>query len=156
MSQRNDEVDENRFYDKYGGNIKRIKNGVIFVIIFASVIVASNAAIEIQYYGAEVALRRARIRYDNDEIDYETYDSIRDTLDFDQLYYRRIFSVVRNFAKVVINIGFLSIILGFLSMAVDKTFNKKMRRINLILSAILFLGMTYLIFEYLFPYALYY
>ena len=59
MSQKNNELNENRFYDNYGGKIKRIKNGFIFAIIFAGVIVDSNAAIEIQYYGAEVAIERA-------------------------------------------------------------------------------------------------
>lgn len=149
MNQKNNELDESRYLDKYEEKIKRIKNGVIFVIIFAGVIIASNAIIEMQYIGSEVAIIRAFINFEDGYIDRVTYESIRRTLEFDQLYFRRIFSVVRNFGKVVINIGFLTIILGFLSITVDKSFNRKMRRISLILSAILFLGILYLIFEYL-------
>jgi len=147
MNQKNNKLVENRYFNNYGEKIKRIKNGVIVAFIFAGIIVASNAIIEMQFYGAEIAIDRAYMRYVDDEIDRDTYESIRRNLEFDQLYFRRIFSVVSGFAKVAINIGFLSIILGFLSIAVEKSFTTKMRRISLILSAILFLGMLYLIFN---------
>ena len=146
LNKKKNELDENRYFNNYGEKIKRIKKGVIFVFIFASAIVASNATIEMQYHGAELALERAYRRYQDDLIDYETYNSIRDTLELDQLYFRRLFSVASGFAKVAINIGFLIVILGFLSITVDKSVTTKMRRISLILSTVLFLGVLYIIF----------
>ena len=146
MSQRNNNIGEDREVKSFGEKIQRIKKGVIITFIFAGIIVASNAAIDIQYYGAEVAIERAYRRYQDGEIDYDTYYSIRDDLEFDQLYFRSIFSVVTGFAEVVINIGFLTIILGFLSITVDKSLPRKMRRISLILSTVLFLGVLYIIF----------
>ena len=147
MDRINNDLNKKREIKKYGEKIKKIKKGVIFVIVIAGVITASNAAAEMQHYGAELARERAYRRYENDEIEWETYNSILETLEMDQFYYSRLSSVVSGFAKVVLHIGFLKVILGFLSISADKTFTTKMRRTCLILSAILLLGMLYLVFN---------
>ena len=124
---------------------KRIKKGVTLVIIFASILTASNAALEMQHTGAELALARAVRRLEDDEIEWETYEMIRDTLELDQIYYRRLHSVVSGFAKVLLIVGFIPIILGFLSITFDRSFHGKLRRLSLVLTAFLLIGMLYLI-----------
>lgn len=149
MNQKNDTINENRYLNNYEKKIKRIKIGVILVIFIVSVIIVSNAVREIHYNWVEAAIRKYYIRYRDGVISYDTYNSILRNLEYDQYYFRWMCSIVSNSAEVIMNIGFLIIILGFLSITIDKSFNEKMRRISLILATIIFFSMIYLIFEYM-------
>ena len=151
MNQENTVPNENRYLNKYEKNIKRIKNGIILVIIFAIVIGASYALIEIQFNWTAVTMQNNYIRYRNDEITSDTYYSIERNLEYDRFYFRWLISIVSNLAEVGMNIGFLIVILGFFYFAIDKSYNKKMRRMSLILAGVILVFMTFLNFEYLLP-----
>ena len=151
MNQKNTVPNENRYLNKYEKNLKRIKNGVILVIIFAIVIMASYAVMEIQYNWVDLVKQENYIKYRNEEITSDTYNSILRNLDYERYYLRWIISIVSNLAEVGMNIGFLITILGFFYFAINKSFNKKMRRISLILAGIMLVFITYLNFEYLLP-----
>ena len=149
MNQKNTTLNENRYLSNHERKFKRIKNGVIFIIIFAIVIIASNAVMEIQYNWTEVVIQENYIKYRNGEIIYDTYRSILENLEYDRIYFRWIISIVSNSAEVCMNIGFLILIIGFLYITIDKSFNKKMRRMSLILAGSILIFMMYLNFEYL-------
>lgn len=149
MNQKNNKLNENRYLNNHEKKIKRIKNGVILVVIFTIVIIASNAVMEIQFNWTEVAIQNNNIKYRNGEITSDTYYSIVRNLEYERYYFRWIISIVSNSAEVVINIGFFIIIIGFFYITIDKSFDKKIRRISLILTGSILLFMIYLNFEYM-------
>ena len=148
MNQKNNILNENRYLDNYEKKIKRIKIGVILVIIIVSYIIATNALSEIHYNWVELVLQKNYILYQEGAISSDTYYSLKRNLEFEQDFFSWIILIVTNSAEVVMNIGFLIIILGFLSITIDRSFNKKMRRISLILAGIIFIFMIFLIFEF--------
>ena len=151
MNQKNSILNENRYLDNYEKKIKRIKIGVILVIIIVSYIIATNALSEIHYNWVELALQKNYILYQEGAISSDTYYSLKRNLEFEQDFFSWISLIVTSSAEVVMNIGFLIIILGFLSITIDRSFNKKMRRISLILASIIFIFMIFLIFEFVLP-----
>ena len=151
MNQKNNILNENRYLDNYEKKIKRIKIGVILVIIIVSYIIATNALSEIHYNWVELALQKNYILYQEGAISSDTYYSLKRNLEFEQDFFSWISLIVTSSAEVVMNIGFLIIILGFLSITIDRSFNKKMRRISLILASIIFIFMIFLIFEFVLP-----
>ena len=112
MNQKNTITNENRYLSNHEKIIKRIKNGVILTIIFVIAIIVSYAVLEINQNWMDVVRQDYYIKYRNDEINNDTYNSIIRNLDYDQLYFRWIISIVSNLAEVGLNIGFFIIILG--------------------------------------------
>ncbi len=151
MNQKNIIQNEDRYLDNYQKKIRRIKTGVIIVIIIVSIIIAAEAISDIHFSGIDLVIQEYYKRYQEGAINSDTYYSIKRNLEFEQDFFRWINLIVTNAAKVAMNIGFLFIILGFLSITIDRSFNKKMRRISLILTGIIFIFMMYLIFEFVLP-----
>ena len=151
MNQKNTITNENRYLSNHEKILKRIKNGVILTIIFVIAIIVSYAVLEINKNWMDVVRQDYYIKYRDDEINNDTYNSIIRNLDYDQLYFRWIISIVSNLAEVGLNIGFFIIILSFFYIAIDKSYNKKLRRISLILAGSSLVFLMFLNFQYLIP-----
>jgi len=126
--------------------INRIKIGVIVAIIIGTVIVACEAFIEINYNWNNVENQKNYNKYRDGEISYdEYYNRTQDSLyDYSMNVY--VVSIISSFARVGLNASFILIIIGFLSITIDNSFNKKMRRISLIIASIILLFMMSSIF----------
>ena len=84
--------------------------------------------------------------YRNDLINYDEYRDRGEVLLYETYLFEYYISLVSNSVKVFLNIAFILIIIGLLSITIDQLFNKKMRRISLIMAITILLFMTYSIF----------
>ena len=147
MNQKTNDMDDNRYFSDYRKAFKRIKKGVIIAFIFASVIITAEVISKIHYDWIEIIIQKHNIRYEEGIISYDTYSSLRRNLRFEQDFLSWISLIVTDSAKVAINIGFLLIILGLLSIPINRSLTKKMRRLGLILAGAVFISfMVYLTF----------
>lgn len=146
MNQENKNFHENRYLDNKKKKIKRIKIGVLIAIIIGTVIVTCEACIEIHKNWTIIKDLENYLDYRDGKIDYDEYYERFIELMHDHYLFEFAFSIVSNSARVGLNIVFIAIIIGFLSITIDDSFSKKMRRISLILASITLLFIMYSIF----------
>ncbi|MFX1481330.1 MAG: hypothetical protein ACFFCI_24885 [Promethearchaeota archaeon] len=146
MTKENNNLDEDRFFDIHKKKLRRIKIGIILAIIAGTVIVASEGIIVSATDNMNVKDLNNYLLYRDGVIDYDEYNDRRYDLLFDLFQTTYAFSIVSNIARISINLVFIFIILGLLSISIDRSFNKKMRRISLILASIILLFMLASIF----------
>lgn len=146
MNKKNSNFNEERFFQIHEKKIRRIKIGVILAIVAGTFIVASEAVIESSTYHMNAADLKNYLLYRDGLIDYDEYNNRRYDLMYDLFQTTFVFSIVSNSARIGLNIVFIFIIIGFLSISIDRSFNKKMRRISLILASIILLFMMASIF----------
>jgi len=146
MNQENNNFHDNRYIDNEQKKIKRIMIGIVLAIIAGTIIVASDAVLEISAFEYNMANQKNYLDYRDGIIDYNEYNDRRYELLYDLSQTQYAISIVSNSARIGLNIIFIFIIIGFLSIAIDMSFNKKMRRISLVLACITSLSITYFIF----------
>lgn len=126
--------------------IKRLKKGIIVAIIFGSIFVASEVVINIHQNWTNIALQDAETMRDDGKIDYKELNDIRNQLNYVRYYVKYVCSIVSLIAQICLDIAFIFIIIGFLSITIDDSLDKKMRRTSLILASITLLFLMYFIF----------
>ena len=146
MNQENNNSHDNRYINYEKKKIKRIMIGIVLAIIAGTIIVASDAVLEISANEYNMADLKNYLDYRDGIISYTEYNDRRYELLHDLYQTQYEISIVSNSARIGLNIIFIFIIIGFLSIAIDKSFNNKMRRISLILACITSLSITYFIF----------
>lgn len=146
----NTRINENRYLEIYNKKIRQIKTGVIIVIIFIIVIVAAETINEIYHNWIDLVIQRYYLSYQEGIISSGSYYKFKAQLEYNQDFIQWISLIIADFAKILLNIGFLFIMVGFLSITTDRSFNKRLRRISLILAVVLFIFVLYFVFEILF------
>lgn len=146
MNQKNKDFKEKREMDLKKKKIRRIYIGIIIALFIGTVIGACEGSKEINRNWTTVQLQKLYMDYNNDLIDYTEYKDRREVLEYETYLFEYYISLVSNSVKVFLNIAFILIIIGLLSITIDQLFNKKMRRISLIMAITILLFMTYSIF----------
>lgn len=146
MNQKNKDFKEKREMDFKKKKIRRIYIGIIIALFIGTVIGACEGSKEINRNWTTVQLQKLYMDYNNDLIDYTEYQDRREVLEYETYLFEYRISLVSNSAKVFLNIAFILIIIGLLSITIDQLFDKKMRRISLIMAITILLIMTYSIF----------
>ena len=158
ISRENDIPTKDRYQYKKIIKIKRLKIGMILAIIAGALFITFQLLIGVNqsWYNAE--RQRAFMDYDQGLISYEEYFEIREQLELDfyvNLWFISIFSTIAN---VGVYFVFIFIIVILLSIVLDESFNRKMRRLALGLAGIILLFILYPIFAnvgtiyYIIPY----
>lgn len=146
MNKANTRIEEDKYLSIYNKKIKQIKMGVIIAIIIVIAIVAAYTINEIYHNWVDLVIQQYYIRFQEGEINSDTYYSLKQNLEFNQDFFQWISLIIANSGKVLLNIGFLFIILGLLSITTDRALKKKLRRTTLILAVSLFIFMIFFIF----------
>ena len=149
MNQIYTKINDSRYLVIYNKKIKQIKAGVIMVMVILMVMLAAEVINDVSYKWIDFVIQNYYKSYQEHEISYEIYLSLKEELEFDQVFYEWICFAVSGTAKVLSNIGFIFIIVGLLSITTDRALNKKLRRVSLILSISLLIFVIYFIFEIL-------
>ena len=126
--------------------IKRIKISVIIAMIIGTVIVVSQAGVDLSVSEYNYSRQKLSRLYDQGLISYEEYYDRRDQLDFDLYTDIWVISNISFYAKIGLNIAFIFVIIGFMSISVDRSFNSKTRRISLIIACVFLIFGLYSIF----------
>ena len=146
MNQKNKDFKEKREMDLKKKKIRRIYIGIIIALFIGTVIGVCEGSKEINRNWTTVQYQKLYMDYKNDLIDYTEYQDRHDVLEYETYLFEYYISLVSNSVKVFLNIAFILIIIGLLSITIDQLFNKKMRRISLIMAITILLFMTYSIF----------
>lgn len=146
MNQKNKDFKEKREMDLKKKKIRRIYIGIIIALFIGTVIGACEGSKEINRNWTTVQYQKLYMDYENDLLDYTEYQDRREVLEYETYLFEYYISLVSNSVKVFLNIAFILIIIGLLSITIDQLFNKKMRRISLIMAITILLFMTYSIF----------
>ncbi|MFX0012938.1 MAG: hypothetical protein ACFE9R_21690 [Candidatus Hermodarchaeota archaeon] len=150
MNQLHTRINENRYLEIYNKKIRQIKTGVIIVIIFVIVVVTAETINEIYHNWIDLVIQKYYLSYQEGVISSDSYYSLKKSLEFKQDCFQWISLIITDLGKILLNIGFLLIIVGFLTITTDRSFNKRLRRISLILAVVLFIFVLYFVFEILF------
>ena len=146
MNQKNKDFKEKREMDLKKKKIRRIYIGIIIALFIGTVIGACEGSKEINRNWTTVQYQKLYMDYKNDLLNYTEYQDRREVLAYETYLFEYYISLVSNSVKVFLNIAFILIIIGLLSITIDQLFNKKMRRISLIMAITILLFMTYSIF----------
>lgn len=146
MNQKNKDFKEKREMDLKKKKIRRIYIGIIIALFIGTVIGACEGSKEINRNWTTVQYQKLYMDYKNDLLNYTEYQDRREVLAYETYLFESYISLVSNSVKVFLNIAFILIIIGLLSITIDQLFNKKMRRISLIMAITILLFMTYSIF----------
>lgn len=146
MNQQYKKLDEKRYHKRPEKKIKRLKIGIIIAICIGIVLLASEAFREITHNLIAYQRQQVYLDYQNGLIDYNEYRDKGNELDL-KVYENELFtSMASNTAKICLNISFVFIIASILSISFDGFFDKKFRRLSLIIAFAVLLFMMYLIF----------
>jgi len=143
LNQDNKEPYDHRYFSWL---IKRLKKGIIVAIIFGSIFMISEAVIVIHLNWTNIAYQDAQKMADEDRITYSELDDIENQLEYVHYYVEYVCSIVSTLAHIGLNIAFIFIIIGFLSITIDKSIDKKMQRICLILAGFALFFLMFIIF----------
>lgn len=146
MNQEYSKINENRYLYIYNKKIKQIKTGVIISIIMVIAVVAATTINEIISNWVDLVMNQHYISYQEGSMSSDTYYLLIRQLEFNQDFSQWLSLIIISFGKILLNVGFLLMILGFLSISTDRAFNKRLRRTSLILAVSMFIFMLYLIF----------
>lgn len=146
MTQNNKELYERRHLSSSVKKIKHLKIGVIIAIVIGTIFISIKAFEDISIDLINYQMQQNRVEYNNNLINYEEYDNRRDYLELKQYEVVLMASIASNTAKISLNIAIAFIMVSFLSMSFDEFFDKKMRRLSLIIAIILLLFVVSSIF----------
>ncbi|MFX0029943.1 MAG: hypothetical protein ACFE8B_12080 [Candidatus Hermodarchaeota archaeon] len=135
-----------RFRDNAIKKVKRLKIGIIIAIIAGSLFIASQSLMLVNQNWYNVARQEIYIDYENGKIDYDTYDAKRDKLELNLYTNMLAISILGTIATVSVTITFIFIIISLLSIVIDDSFNRKMRRLALGLAIITLLFVLHPLF----------
>lgn len=146
MNQQYKKLDEKRYHKRPEKKIKRLKIGIIIAICIGIVFLASGAFREITNNLFACQRQQIYMDYRNGLIDYDEYYDKRNELDL-RIFENELFvSIASNTAKICLSISFFFIIACILSISFDDSFDRKFRRLSLIITFVVLLFMMYLIF----------
>lgn len=134
---------ENRFDNNQIIKIKRLKIGMILALIAGALFVTSLLLIGINQNWYTFERQRIYIDYSQGLISSEQYNDLLDQLElhfYGNIWLISIFSTI---AKVGVYCVFIFIIISLLSIILDNSFNRKMRRLALGLAGIMLLFLLY-------------
>ena len=126
--------------------IKYIKICVIITMIIGTVFVVSQAGADLSMADFNYSRQKLSMLYDEGSITSEEYYDRRDQLYLDVYLDLWVISNISFYAKIGLNIAFIFVIIGFLSITVDRNFNNKTRRISLIIACVFIIFGLYSIF----------
>ncbi|MFX0082979.1 MAG: hypothetical protein ACFE94_14615 [Candidatus Hodarchaeota archaeon] len=137
---------EDRFKNNRVGKVKRLKTGMIVAIIVGTLFIASQSLMLVNQNWYYAAKQRIYIDYNNGEIDYDTYYNKREQLELNFYDNLLTVSILSTIASVSTSITFIFIIICLLSIVLDESFNRKMRRLALGLAVITLFFVLYPMF----------
>lgn len=146
MNKNNSDFNEDRFIKNHEKKFTLIKVSVIIAIITGTLIAATEGILVSSTQRMNAADLANYILYRDGEIDYEEYNDRRYDLMYNLYQTTFLLSIVTNIARIGLNIAFIFVIIGLLSISSNRSFNKKMRRISLALASIILLIMMASIF----------
>ncbi|HEA70596.1 hypothetical protein LCGC14_0590400 [marine sediment metagenome] len=126
--------------------IRHIKISVIVTMIIGTVVVVSQAGIGLSYSNYSFSLQSLMKAYDDEKISNEEYRDRIDALEYQFYLEMWVISNVDFYAKIGLNVAFIFVIIGFLSVSFDNLFPKKTRRISLIIACVFLIFGLYSIF----------
>jgi hypothetical protein len=143
---KNDSLNEDRFQINKRIKIQRLKYGMIIAIIAGTLFIVSQSLTAVNYQEYYADYKKAEIDYDNGDITYEEYNDRRNQYELELYKDLWVISILSTGAKVGVYIAFVFIIVFLISIVLDGSFNKKMRRLALGISGIFLLALCYPIF----------
>ena len=143
---RENDIPKDRYQYKKTIKIKRLKIGMILAIITGSLFIACQLLVGVNQSWYNVERQKAYLDYREGLITYEEYDDIREQLELDLYINQWIISISSTIANVGLYFVFIFIIIILLSIVLDESFNRKMRRLALGLAGIFLLFILYPIF----------
>lgn len=146
MTHNHKELNERRYLSNPVKKIKHLKIGITIAIVIGIIFIAIEAFGESSIALINYQMQQNQVDYNNNLITYTEYDLRRDDLELKLVEVVLMASMAGNTAKISLNIAFAFIIVSLLSISFDEFFDKKMRRLSLIISIILLIFVMYLIF----------
>jgi ABC-type multidrug transport system fused ATPase/permease subunit len=137
-----DSVQERYNYNKKV-KIKRLKIGMILALVAGALFITCESffAINQNWYNAEKQL--VTNNYNQDLITSEEYNDIRRQQDLNRYLNIWLISIFSTISKLGVYGVSIFIIISLLSIILDESFNKKMRRISLGLAVLIVLFLLY-------------
>jgi hypothetical protein len=132
-----------------GEKIRRLRISIIITMIIGLVIVLSQYGIGFSYQKYNLAEQELWRAADRGTITWAQYDNRRNVLEDQNSLEVLILNNIAFIAGIAIQIAFMLVILGFLSISFDTVFKEKTRRIYLIITSAFILFYFYLIFTVL-------
>jgi hypothetical protein len=129
-----------------GKKIRRIKISVLLVMIVGTVIIGSQAGvlfINQKYIFTLEMLRRAQ---NEGTMSYQEYSIRRDALEYQLDLEEWVISNIIFYSTIGLNIAFVFVVAGFMSISFDNVFNRRTRRISLIIACVFIIFVLYSIF----------
>lgn len=146
LTQNNKELYERRHLSSPVKKIKHLKIGFIIAIVIGTIFIAIKAFEEISIDLINYQMQQNRVDFDNNLINYDEYDERRNYLNLKRSEVEFMASMASNTAKISLNIAFAFIMVSLLSISFDEFFDKKIRRLSLIITIVLLLFVMYSIF----------
>ncbi|MFX1587989.1 MAG: hypothetical protein ACFFC1_07530 [Promethearchaeota archaeon] len=143
---RENDIPKDRYQYKKTIKIKRLKIGMILAIIAGALFIACQLLVGVNQSWYNVERQKAYLDYREGLITYEEFDDIREQLELDLYTNQWIISISSTIANVGLYFVFIFIIVILLSIVLDESFNRKMRRLALGLAGIFLLFILYPIF----------
>ncbi|MFX1454993.1 MAG: hypothetical protein ACFFDB_06420 [Promethearchaeota archaeon] len=131
-----------------GEKIRRIKKSFTITMIMGLVIIISQSGIGFSnqlFYFSQRDLERA---FEAGTIEWEGYNEQLEELETQNRNIISILSLVVLITAIFINLAFIFVITGFLSISFDMVFKDKTRRLYLIITCLLTIFYFYMIFTF--------
>ncbi|MFW9824879.1 MAG: hypothetical protein ACFFE4_18200 [Candidatus Thorarchaeota archaeon] len=134
-----------------GEKVRRLKKSVIITLIMGLVVVISQSGIgfsnQMLYFSQQDLWRD----YQEGTITWEEYGEQMDELEYQNAMISRIISIIIFISVLALNLAFIFVIIGFLSISFDIVFKEKTRRLYLIITSLFILFYFYVIFLFIQP-----
>lgn len=131
--------------------IKRLKVGMIIAIIAGTLFITSQSLTIINNNWYTATLQKLMIDYQNGDINYDEYDDMREQLQLNMYTNLWSISILSTVARISVYVVFIFIIICLLSIVLDQSFSKKMRRLAFGLSGIFILFTLYPVVFFSYP-----
>lgn len=156
ISRENDIPTQERYHNNKITKIERLKIGMILAIITGTIFITCQNFISINQNWYTAYVQKIYIDYRQGVITSEEYNDLRQQLELELYRNLWMISIFSTIAKVGVYSVFIFIIVSLLSIVLDESFNRKMRRLALGLAGIILLSIVYPIFAatatyYFFP-----
>lgn len=146
ISNENSLSNRDRDYHSRAKKIKRLRNGMILAIIFGSLFVTSQLLNTANQNWYLLESQRLSIEYGNGDLTYEEYDNLRDNTTLTMYTNQWSISIFQVVARAGVFITFIFVIIGLISIVLDESFSKKMRRLALGLAGVMVLLILFPLF----------
>jgi len=146
LNQQNKELYEKRYLKRPEKKIKRLKIGIIIAICIGIVFLASEVFGEISNNLIAYQRHQFYLDFKNGLINRDEYHDKSDELNLKEYENELFVSMFSNTAKICLYISFIFIIVSILSISFDGSFDRKFRRLSLIIAFVVLLFMMFLSF----------